>query len=424
MRARLRLRHIPRRLLRRDPGPMLPRIIALIAAALLLRLFFLLVKAGGSWSDSIDTAFFRTVLLAELGNGIDETLSVFSRRYLVTGQSAILSGEESYPFTMSPDDGFSGDFPVFAPVTDVPSGEEDVQGENADDSEKSDYANPAETVPAPAATDSSTLSAVDSDPNVRTVTIVPLSAAGYDYSDGVYIKNETSYDIDVGSILGSKPDLELKKDGPVILIVHTHASEAYYPDGEDVYTPTDTERTDDKNYNVVRVGDEMASVFEARGYGVLHIRDIFDYPSYNGSYTRTLEAIEKVLNENPSIQIVLDIHRDAIVSASGVNFRTVTEIEGRKAAQILIVVGTDEGGLRHKNWRSNLTLAVHMQKHISDEYPMLMRPINLRPERFNQNATSGSLIVEVGTSSNTLREALYAAGLFASSACDFLDQYR
>ena len=176
--------------------------------------------------------------------------------------------------------------------------------------------------------------------------------------------------------------------------------------------PTDTERTDDKNYNVVRVGDELAGLIEERGYGVVHIRDIFDYPSYSGSYTRTLKAIEAVLEENPSIQIVIDIHRDAMVSASGATYRTIAEIDGRKAAQILIVVGTDEGGLKHPNWRENLTFAIHLQKRICKDHPLLARPINLRPERFNQHATGGSIILEFGTSSN-IQEALYSAQLFA-----------
>lgn len=418
MPGKLRLRYIPRRLRRVNPGPILPRIAALLAAALLLSLFFSLVSAGGKWANSIDTAFFRTVLSAELGSGIEKSLSVFSRSSLVTSQSAILSGEPSYPFEIKPDDGFDGNFPEYSAADKAaPSNgggkSSDKSHDTLDELQTSGSEESDEPVPA-----------VESDPNVRTVTIIPSSTYGYDYADGVYIKNETSYDIDVQSLLGKKPDLDVNTDDPLILIVHTHASEAYYPDGNDIYVPTDTERTDDKNYNVIRVGDEMAALFEQYGYKTVHIREIFDYPSYTGSYTRTLEAIEKALEEYPTIRIVLDIHRDAIVSASGVNYRTVTEIGGKKAAQILLVVGTNEGGLKHENWKKNLTLAVHIQKHISESYPMLMRPINLRPERFNQHATPGSLIVEIGTSANTLQEALYSAELFTSSLCELLDTFR
>ena len=130
-------------------------------------------------------------------------------------------------------------------------------------------------------------SSVENDPNVRSVTIIPSSPAGYDYGEGVYIKNETDYSIDVGSYLNRKPKLDLTSDDPVILIIPTHASEAYYPDGEDIYVPTDTERTDDKNYNVVRVGDEITELIEEHGYGVIHIRDIFDYPSFGIIYKDT-----------------------------------------------------------------------------------------------------------------------------------------
>jgi len=426
LKGRLRLRSIPRRLRYGIRWNLLPKLIVVILAAVVLRLFFSILGNSGFIQNNVDTDFFKTVLSAELGSVNGMPLSVFSRQSLLSGQSAILTSLPPYEFQIAADDGFDGEFSDFDTVGSIYTNPPD----KANTSGEVDRANdgpPSSGNPANEYDDSNdhasdgTKSSVDNDPNVRTVTIIPSSPAGYDYADGVYIKNETSYDIDVEKLLSKKPKLDLDIDNPVILVVHTHASEAYYPEGEDIYEPTDTERTDDKNYNVVRVGDEVVSVLKDRGYEAVHIREIFDYPSYSGSYTRTLKAIEKALEEFPSIRIVLDIHRDAMVAANGSTYRTIAEIDGKNAAQILLVVGTEEGGLKHPNWRDNLTFAVHLQKQLVEDHPLLMRPINLRPERFNQHATSGSLIVEFGTSSNTLQEALYSARLFASSLCNLLD---
>lgn len=425
MKGRLRLRTIPRRLRRGMRWEMLLKVAIIIVAAVLLRLFFSLLGKSSFILDNVDADFFKSVLSSELGSGSDTPLSVFAVQSLLTGQSAILASLPPYEFQTVADDRFDGDFSYFE--TEVrnntsQSGNKDPSGEKTDPSSLSEPSgDPAGESGSSGPADNSEISSVDNDPNVRTVTIIPSSPVGYDHAGGVYIKNETSYDIDVDKYLGKKPNVGIEEDGPSILVIHTHASEAYYPDGDDIYKPTDTERTDDKNYNVIRVGEEVVSVLEDRGYEAVHIRDIFDYPSYSGSYTRTLKAIEDALEEFPSIRIVLDIHRDAMVAANGSTYRTIAEIDGRNAAQILLVVGTDEGGLKHPNWRENLTFAVHLQKQVTDDHPLLMRPINLRPERFNQHATSGSLIVEIGTSSNTLQEALYSARLFASSLCNMLD---
>ncbi len=287
----------------------------------------------------------------------------------------------------------------------------------------------AEPSEAPSPADTATLSgsasavpsretnAADLDPAIRTVSIRPTVEAGYDYADGVFVKNGTSAEIDVASFL--EGSLELENFG--VLIVHTHASEAYHPDGDDLYEPTDTERTEDTNYNVVRVGDKLAAALEARGVAVTHIREIFDYPSYSGSYERTLDAIESALDANESISIVIDLHRDAIEGADGSTWRVVSEqADGEYAAQSMLVVGTAEGGLKHPEWRKNLLFAVHLQKFIVDRHPTLMRPIALSSSRYNQHVSPAALILEVGTSGNTLDEALRSAELIGECLGDFI----
>lgn len=205
-------------------------------------------------------------------------------------------------------------------------------------------------------------------------------------------------------------------EGPQILIMHTHSTEAYTMDGEDVYTPTDTDRTDDPNYNMLRVGEEMKAVFESMGFSVIHDTNLYDYPSYTGSYARSLEGIRAMLEQYPSISVVLDVHRDSILNSDGTEYKAVTQVNGEDTAQVMLVVGTNDGGLEHPNWMGNLELAAKIQLYMSSIDPTLPRPVNLRSQRFNQHMTPCSLLVEVGTSGNTLQEALRGARYFAQAA--------
>lgn len=234
-------------------------------------------------------------------------------------------------------------------------------------------------------------------------------------SGGLKLKNETGYTVDVEQILQEGPQLRLPAEGPQILIIHTHGSEAYTPAGLDRYQTDDPNRTEDCHYNVIRVGDELASRLEEQGLRVLHDREIYDYPSYTGSYGRSAEAVERYLEEYPDIAVVIDLHRDAL-GADGVVYKTMAEEEGTVASQIMILVGTDDSGLEHPNWRSNLSLALYLQDAVTREHPTLMRPVSLVPQRYNQQLTGGSLILEVGCSGNTLQEALAAVRLFAGAA--------
>ena len=232
---------------------------------------------------------------------------------------------------------------------------------------------------------------------------------------GMRIKNETGYFVDAGALLAEGPALRLPGDEAQILIIHTHASEAYTQAGLDRYTPSDLNRTEDTQFNIVRVGDELTELLTQAGLVVIHDRGIYDYPSYTGSYTRAGEAIEQYLESCPGIRIVFDIHRDALGS-DGVVYKTMAEEEGTVASQIMLLVGTDASGLEHPNWRENLALALYLQNAVNTACPTLMRPIALVPQRYNQQLTPGSLIIEVGSSGNTLQEALAAIRLFGNAA--------
>ena len=228
---------------------------------------------------------------------------------------------------------------------------------------------------------------------------------------GMRIKNETGYWVDAAQILSDGPGLTLPADEPQILIIHTHASEAYTQSGSDRYSASDVNRTEDTQFNVVRIGDELTEILSEAGLNVVHDRGIYDYPSYTGSYMRAEAAIGQYLESCPGIRVVLDIHRDALGSGDVV-YKTMAEEEGIAASQIMLLVGTDESGLEHPDWRGNLAFAMYLQNAVNSAFPTLMRPVLLVSQRYNQQLTPGSLIVEVGSSGNTLREALAAIRLF------------
>ena len=251
-------------------------------------------------------------------------------------------------------------------------------------------------------------------------TLVPTDPSGYTVCGRAYISNTTDHTLDVTALTDTF-DAELTDEGPQILILHTHGSEAYTPTaGTDVVWSGNL-RTTDSRYNVVQVGDEMADVFSEAGISVLHDRTLYDYPSYNEAYDRSLAAIESYLAQYPSLRFILDVHRDAIEDSQGNQYKVVSTIDGvGTAAQLTLVVGSDGSGLPHPNWMENLKLAVALQEDLLTSYPTLMRPILLRNSRYNQHATTGSLLVEVGAAGNSPEEAALAGRLFAERMVEVL----
>ncbi len=233
---------------------------------------------------------------------------------------------------------------------------------------------------------------------------------------GMEIRNKTDLEADIAALMAEPLTQRLSAEGPQILIIHTHGTEAYLPAAGEEYTPSDPYRTTDPERSVIRVGDALCSALEEYGLRVLHDRTLYDYPSYAGSYERAAASIEAYLAEYPDIALVLDVHRDAIGDASTV-YKTCAAANG--TAQVMLVCGTDEY-LEHPLWRENLKLALAMQAAAMSANGALMRPIHLAPERYNQQYTTGSLIIEVGTNGNTLSEALAAAELFGRAAGEML----
>ena len=233
---------------------------------------------------------------------------------------------------------------------------------------------------------------------------------------GMEIRNKTDLEADIAALMAEPLVQKLGAEGPQILIIHTHGTEAYLPAAGEEYTPSDPYRTTDPGRSVIRVGDVLCSVLEEYGLRVLHDRTLYDYPSYAGSYERAAASIEAYLAEYPDIALVLDVHRDAIGDESTV-YKTCAA--GSGMAQVMLVCGTDEY-LEHPLWRENLKLALAMQAAAVSANGALMRPIHLASERYNQQYTTGSLIIEVGTNGNTLSEAIAAAELFGRAAGEML----
>ena len=257
------------------------------------------------------------------------------------------------------------------------------------------------------------------DNGVRAKTLVPTDPSGYTICGSSYISNSTDYALSI-SDLQQPFAAELSAEEPQILILHTHGSESYTPAGEADIVWSGHYRTTDSRYNVVKAGDVMSDVFAEAGISVLHDRTLYDYPSYTGSYDRSLAAIQSYLAQYPSIQFILDVHRDAVEDAEGNEYKVVSQIGEETSAQLTLVVGSDGSGLEHPHWMENLRLAVAVQEEALTRHPTLMRPILLRNSRYNQHAAYGSLLVEVGAAGNAPEEAALAARLFAESMVEVL----
>lgn len=242
----------------------------------------------------------------------------------------------------------------------------------------------------------------------------------YDFSGELYTRR-TELEPDISALLGEELCQTLPAEGPQILIYHTHGSEAYTPSEGWEYTPTDEYRTTESARNMIRVGEELKAVLEARGFRVLHDTTLCDYPSYNGSYSRSELVVQRYLQEYPSLAVVLDVHRDAIGEGKEA-VPTLTERDGERMAQVMLLTGTGEIGLEHPRWRENFKLALRLQGAMNAAHPGLARPIELVPERYNQQYTTGSLLLEVGSTGNTLPEALSAVREFGESLADVLGE--
>lgn len=211
---------------------------------------------------------------------------------------------------------------------------------------------------------------------------------------------------------------------PQVLIFHTHATESYEPYDSENYDMRNTWRSTDNTKNMVAVGNALEKALRDAGIGVVHDTTQHDYPSYNGSYERSAETIKSYLEKYPTIKIALDVHRDAIQREDDLIVKPTVEVNGRKAAQLMIITGSDDGTMNVPAWRENLRFAASLQDAVEQDTPELTRPIFFCYRKYNMDLTTGSLLLEVGSNANTLDESVYTAELVGKSLARMLSENR
>lgn len=252
-----------------------------------------------------------------------------------------------------------------------------------------------------------------------TVTEKHFDGDGTEYN-GFYVLNKTDYDLDIEQMLNLPLGFEMKDTKDIqVLIMHTHTCESYLDADEGYFYESFYPRSTDNRFNITQVGDAIEKSLKENGVGVIHDKTIHDYPSYNGSYDRSLDTINSYIEKYPEIKVVLDIHRDSLGSETNKVKPTFT-YEGKKAAQIMIMSGYDDGSLDLPDWNYNLRFALRLQNQTESMYPGMTRPLNFGYFNYNMNVNTGSLLVEFGTDANTLDEAVYSGKLFGQSLAKVL----
>lgn len=207
--------------------------------------------------------------------------------------------------------------------------------------------------------------------------------------------------LSVEKLLGMDMTLPQEGDGPQILIYHTHSQEAFADS-----VPGDV------NTGIVGVGECLTKILtEQYGYLVLHNTGQYDVETRDNAYSRALPAVEQILAENPSIQVIIDLHRDEVAEET----KLVTDIQGRPTARFMFFNGLsrtrktgDIDYLANENQEANLAFSFQMQLKAAEYYPGLTRRIYLKGYRYNMHLRPRTLLVELGAQNNTVEEAINA----------------
>lgn len=199
---------------------------------------------------------------------------------------------------------------------------------------------------------------------------------------------------------------------PLVAIYNTHNAESYQPSQGQAKIPG-------KNGGISQVAEVLASTL-SKDYGIPVVRSttIHDYPDFTTSYANSEKTLKRILAENPSVLVALDIHRNA-----GLPAPPVVEIDNQKVAQVLIIVGSN-ARLEHPNWRRNEAFARRLAKKMDELYPGLCLGVRVQEGRYNQHLHPRALLLEIGSDNNTLEEAEGAARLVARVLAAIIDDLR
>ena len=241
--------------------------------------------------------------------------------------------------------------------------------------------------------------------------IVPVNISHADGSGSILYKNETKYTFDSSEVLGEEYPIEKASgESPEVLIIHTHATECYAEENADTVRDT---RSEDPTKNMLAVGETLCERLKENGINAIQCRTMHDKDSYNKAYELSAQSVSEYLEKYPDIKYIIDVHRDAIETAGGAMAKPITGDARGSLAQIMLVVGTNEAGADHPEWKKNLNVVTKLQKKLIEYNEELARPINIRSASFNQQYCTGFFLLEVGSCANTLSEAKSSAEVFA-----------
>ncbi|SCX94960.1 stage II sporulation protein P [Alkaliphilus peptidifermentans] len=244
---------------------------------------------------------------------------------------------------------------------------------------------------------------------------------------GIYLPDSNeiidSLDIDLRLSLDTSEmprSIKLEKGKPQILIYHTHGTESYRPASEGNY------HTLRKEYSVITIGEIMKEELEKRGFEVIHDTTYHDYPSYNGSYGRSLSTAEAILKKYPSIKVVFDVHRDGYdhietnPNRENIIKNNQVDINGETVSKFQLVIGSETPN------RGEVTKFAQLIKAVSDtKYPEFSKPVLVKPYgRFNQFLTDHYALLEVGSNANSIEEAKEAAVYLTEILADTLNHLK
>ncbi|MGL5972856.1 MAG: stage II sporulation protein P [Oscillospiraceae bacterium] len=237
------------------------------------------------------------------------------------------------------------------------------------------------------------------------------------------IKNATTLEpATISGIITQDPNfkINLNSNDPQVLIMHTHGTETYEKFDLGYYDPNIPVRTKAEDMNMLAVGAAIQNELEKSGIKTLQDKTLHDDPQYNGSYQRSRLTVQQYLQQYPSIKIVLDVHRDAIQTSNGDRYKPTAIINDKKAAQIMLITGTTGKGVNLPNYAENLKFSSKLQNYMESMYKGLTRPILFDYRHYNQDLTTGSVLVEVGGHGNTISEAIYSGQLVGTALAEML----
>lgn len=264
-------------------------------------------------------------------------------------------------------------------------------------------------------------------PGEKTYKIIETHiGAGGTKCENFYIKNTTGQDIDFSDLIHKSPDINIKNTSePQVLIFHTHTSESYMNKDSGFFYESFYPRSLNSSKNVVKVGDAITEKLKEHGINTIHDTTYHDNPSYNGSYLRAEKTIRANLEKYPTIQVVIDIHRDSLGTKETGKTKPTFNYKDKKAAQLMIISGCDPSGSNgFPNWKKNLKLALNIQKYCESMFPGITRPLNFSKVKYNEHLTPGSLLIEIGSDGNTLEEAIYTGSMLGEALSKLLNDLK